>query len=191
MRLNLVTTLSLIAATSAMLVTGCTVERAYDNYGGGSETINDSFAAMRYSDATGVLLGQLGPLDIDAPADVDVYDAEPGYTSVNLNSYPEGNWGMAGLNFSGGSLSDLELGRTYTFNASSYGSDDIAVEGIGCSSTTNGMDGFDEPLEEIEVLVEEGEQEGELEVMFTGSFYDGAEVDGAFEMTEGQDSYNY
>ena len=184
MQRNLVTTLSLIAATSAMLVTGCTVERAYENYGGGSETISDSFATMRYSDASGVLLGDLGPLQIDAPADVDVY-SEPEMSSVNLNSYPEGNWGMAGLNFWGGSLNDLELGRSYTFNAADYGRDDISVEGIGCSDSTGGWDVFDEPLEEIEILVEEGETEGDREVLFTGTFYDGSQVDGAFELTEG------
>ncbi len=148
--------------------------------------MSQNFANMLVDGQAGYLAGQVGAVGVDAPANVNYYDVSfEGYgdegESVDLNVYDGNDWSMAGLWVSGGSLKSLELGETYTFSNSGMGNE-MYASGIGCSDNGNGNDYFDESFDEVEILVEENGEDERL-VMFTGSFPNGNEVDGAFSLT--------
>ncbi|MCP4500348.1 MAG: hypothetical protein GY822_10350 [Deltaproteobacteria bacterium] len=184
MRRTSLLSLSVLTLTGAFLFSGCTVERGYENYSEAQPMMSQSFANMLVDGQAGYLVGQVGAVGVDAPASVnyynDDYDDYNNSESVDLNVYDGNDWSMAGLWVENGSLNSLELGETYTFRANGMGNE-MTASGIGCSDNGN-ADYYDETFDEVDIVVEEGSSDDERLVMFTGSFPNGNEVEGAFNL---------
>ena len=182
MRRTSLLSLSVLTLTGAFLFTGCTVERSYEGYSDAQPMISQNFANMMQQGGDGYLAGRVGAVSVDNAATVDAYGQGYGdeYSS-DLNSYDGSEWAMAGLWVEGASLNSLELGQAYTFSSTGYS--DVTAGGIGCSDNGGGGDYFDEGFEEVTIVVEEGEEETDRVVMFTGEFPNGNEVEGGFSLT--------
>ncbi len=136
-------------------------------------------------DLDAVLMGQVGSFrDVNHPAEVMAYNETYGdqkASYVQLDVYDDNRWAMAGLNFEGVNLDDIEVGETRTFaEMRSFDNDmdaqEVNVYGIGCSSVSDG--GYDEPFAEVEVTALE--DDGEKVIDFTGTFPNGEELSGTF-----------
>ncbi|MFT5354096.1 MAG: hypothetical protein ACI9KE_001297 [Polyangiales bacterium] len=111
------------------------------------------------------------------------------------NAYGDGNWAnidirvrgdrgviMNALNIEGG-LDSLEVGQTYRSSARDYDAPaGLYFSMVGCSGPSDNVWEYDRSADEIEVSVEEGPEEGTIELFYNASFEDGSASRGSFVM---------
>lgn len=166
----------------AMITTGCTNERQYENQYGEFEDGQFRPNSDFYSVTSGPLelerarlTGDIGPvtgLDNDA-TQLNGWH-ERSYTNVEvIVENDRGEAAMTWLDINGGLFHpSLQPGERFTFTAGDYPADpqnELYVGGVGCS-TENGRAGqwdYDAPLDEVTVEVEEGPDADTMRLNFT------------------------
>jgi|GEM_PF-1980947 len=105
---------------------------------------------------TGSLLGHIGAVDLDHKANVSAYDYWGGTHEVNVVAAHEAGAGMALLWIDGGlNHESIVPGARMHFSSDTPSDDGLNISGLACSGDTEGDWTYDEPIEDIEVEVEE------------------------------------
>lgn len=120
--------------------------------------------------------GQIGEVrfsDADE-AWVNVAMAESDYAMLDIRNDGPGGTGMAMLNL-WVDLQDLQPGDVLHggMDPDSWDSEPMMVDLIGCSGDVEDEWDYDEPAEDVEVVVEDDEDDGSVLLSWTGSFPNG------------------
>ena len=105
---------------------------------------------------TGSLMGDIGAVGLDHKADVTAFDHWGGTHEVHVVAAHETGAGMALLWIDGGlDHEGLVPGATYHFSSNSAPEDGLHVGGLACSGETEGDWSYDEPIEDIDIEVDQ------------------------------------
>lgn len=183
---------------AAAISSGCIVERQYSDPSNDGELqmVEAPFdrgveTSLREA-VNGRIVGDVGPVrGLDERAtELTAYD-DGYYGSVEMIVEPSrDDAAMTIVNINGGlDHPALRPGLSATFSADSYPTDEneLYVTTIGCAGEKYAWD-FDAPADDTQIVVEEGEVEGQMDVTVTSRFYErdpatGARLDSYTEAT--------
>lgn len=167
---------SALAATVALLLSGCIVERPYESLFGDEGAYEPYSSFSNFTDdnvqlVRGHLTGDIGPMrGFDDPAQLNGYHDE-GFTSVEVVVADDRGAAMALLDVHGGiNHPALRPGASFTFTRSDLPENEgeLYVTGLGCAGNSVPGDwDYDRPLEEVRVQVEETDNPDVMRVNFT------------------------
>jgi len=180
---------ALAPAAALLLATGCMMtEREYDE---GMEGLTIPSDFSDYTDQGirplgGQLLGDVGPSmrGLDDPAQLNGYH-DSGFTSLEVIVTNERGSAMTMLDFHGSvTHPQIQPGARLTFDGSDTGgSDDVYVTGVACSGDSDPYDWtYDEPLDSVDLEVEETGNPDVMRLNFTTTDLAGDEAQGTIDM---------
>lgn len=128
--------------------------------------------------------GRLGSFSANGEGYVANAYGDSTWANIDIRVRGERGVLMNALNIEGG-IDALEVGQTYRSNSRDY--DYNAPEGlyfsmVGCAGPSDNAWDFDITADDVEVTVEEGPEEGTIELFYTASFGDGSASRGSFVM---------
>ena len=178
-----------LALLCALAIPGCYMDLG----GGGSGPIDEPLAPWE-------------PTPYEVTNDLDItqpqLEGRLGSFSANgegyvANAYGSGDWVnidlrvrsrdgviMNALNIEGG-IASLEVGQTYRSSSRDYNYDAPAglyFSMVGCAGPSDNVWEYDRGADEVEVSVQEGPEEGTIELFYSASFEDGSASRGSFVM---------
>lgn len=130
------------------------------------------------------LEGRLGSFSANGEGYVANAYGSGDWVNIDIRVRSEDGVLMNALNIEGG-IDALEVGQTYRSNARDYNYD--APQGlyfsmVGCAGPSDNVWEYDRGADEVEITVEEGPEEGTVELFYTASFEDGSASRGSFVM---------
>ena len=176
-----------LALLCSLAIPGC----YFDLGGGGGGPIDEPITPWEPSEpiinndldiSQPQLEGRLGSVSAAGEGYIASAYGDSNWTNIDLRARGERGVIMNSLNIEG-DVRTLEIGQTYRSDSFDYDSTaGIYFSMIGCSGPADNAWDFDVPAQEVEVTVEEGPEEGTVELFYTASFGDGSASRGSFVM---------